>query len=190
MLYLTCVHLGLMRGMRIWFAQLTMCRHASAMLGPAAAIIALGATTLLAPQSASALDFSFSFGNVTGVITGLKDNTPDQHCSDEYPVEYIGKTPCVVSVTSSSGAGTYTAQFGTFTVIGGSLTESDWRGTSNKDGSGLRMGFIGRTDGKVVAWLEDPKDRSNENILWKDKAAKCDLSGKVCTVTFTPLGTR
>lgn len=42
-----------------------------AALGACIAALAVSTGSLLSPQAASALDFTFSFGGVTGLITGL-----------------------------------------------------------------------------------------------------------------------
>jgi hypothetical protein len=64
------------------------------------ALVALGVATgsLLAPQAASALDFNFSFGGVTGLIQNLVDNQ-DNLCD--------GSDACVVSVSAGAPIGVY-----------------------------------------------------------------------------------
>lgn len=59
------------------------------------ALVALGVATgsLLAPQAASALDFTFSFGGVEGLISGLEEG--DNACD--------GTDGCVVEVTNNGG---------------------------------------------------------------------------------------
>ncbi len=118
------------------------------------AIVTLGVATgsLLAPQAASALDFTFSFGGVTGLITGLVDNTTTKCVTfsrlSYYPRVPADSPPCVVSVTNAgstnSPLGVYTVGniyypgweyeepyvvVGTgFTVLGGVITGYDWFG--------------------------------------------------------------
>ena len=108
------------------------------------ALVALGVATgsLLAPQAASALDFTFSFGGtggqssagtVTGLITnlGVGANTCD------------GSTACVVTVTSTSTLtgqlGTYNYAIGlgpgTFVVSSSGVLSANWTGTGSGIGS-------------------------------------------------------
>jgi len=79
-------------------------------------VVATG--SLLAPQAASALDFTFSFEGVTGLIQNLVDNQINA-CN--------GTDSCVVEVTGglpAAGLGTYTYTYGTgFTVSGGVIQE-------------------------------------------------------------------
>ncbi|MBW4529443.1 MAG: hypothetical protein KME02_02025 [Aphanothece saxicola GSE-SYN-MK-01-06B] len=96
---------------------------------------------MLAPQAASALDFTFSFGTeLSGLITGLVDNETNRCNSGST----IG---CSVSVSTGlanggtnnangiTGAGPYTpAGVGDesgFTVIDGVITEATWFGVSS-----------------------------------------------------------
>ena len=94
-------------------------------------LVALGVATgsLLAPQAASALDFTFSFGGVEGLIQNLIDNQINA-CD--------GTDSCVVKVINNGGTaaalGTYvwvdTPTYGGFTVSSGVINEARWRGAA------------------------------------------------------------
>lgn len=86
-----------------------------------AAVLAVSTASLLAPQAASALDFTFSFGGVSGLITGLVDNTANQ---------VAGVTVSVLnSGTTSAPVGTYTYTEGSgFTVSSGAVQTASWAG--------------------------------------------------------------
>jgi hypothetical protein len=115
------------------------------------ALIAHGVATssLLAPQSASALDFTFSFGGVGGVqgiIEGLV--TGANLCDSSQPA-------CVVKVTNSGGTGapagpyikvTSPARPGFTVSAGGQIASADWIGTVtgiNAPGEQLLSLFLG-----------------------------------------------
>ena len=66
-----------------------------ALVGTALVVIGVAAGSLLAPKAASALDFTFSFGGVTGLIEGLSQGTNRCHPAD----------PCRVTVTNNGGTG-------------------------------------------------------------------------------------
>lgn len=92
------------------------------------ALVALGVATgsLLAPQAASALDFNFSFGGVTGLITGLAEGS--NPCGLN--------SGCLVSVLDAGISGAPTGLYPAFTgpsgvgfsVTGGTVVSSDWIG--------------------------------------------------------------
>jgi hypothetical protein len=95
------------------------------------ALVALGVATgsLLAPQAASALDFTFSFGGVGGVeglISGLVDNTNSQVCDSP--------SSCVVSVSNpglsgaAPGVYTYSPVQSGFDVQDGQIIVAWWGG--------------------------------------------------------------
>jgi len=97
----------------------------------ASTLVALGVATgsLLAPQAASALDFTFSFGGAEGLIQNLIDNQINA-CD--------GTDSCVVKVINNGGnaaaLGTYvwvdTPTYGGFTVSSGVINEARWRGAA------------------------------------------------------------
>jgi hypothetical protein len=124
------------------------------------ALVALGVATgsLLAPQAASALDFNFSFGGVTGLIQNLIDNQINA-CD--------GTDACVVSVSAGAPTGVYSPRspgpgFVTgFSVINGQINyggigvNSAWVGSSPDSlsyisffsfGFGNNQGFVGDYD--------------------------------------------
>lgn len=98
-----------------------------ALVGPALVTLGVAAGLLLAPQAASALDFTFSFGRdtgyfggVTGLIRGLVDGQT--------------KAPTTITVTNptdpNDGGGTYGFGSGEgFTLEGDVITVSQWRGS-------------------------------------------------------------
>ena len=90
------------------------------------ALVALGVATgsLLAPQAASALDFTFSFGGVEGLITGLVDDDLNQ-------CDHPSTCTVTVSVNTSPGQGTYEPIMvggGFLWLSGGQLVSADWQG--------------------------------------------------------------
>jgi hypothetical protein len=101
-------------------------------------VVALGLATgsLLAPQAASALDFTFSFGQGTGVsglITGLVEGT--NSCT-------VQAGPCFVTVLNAGTTGSPTGNyfnnpvnpfgaFGGFTVAGSSITSYEFLGSQS-----------------------------------------------------------
>lgn len=79
-----------------------------ALVGSILFSLGVAAGSLLAPQAATALDFTFSFGGVTGLIEGLREG--GNTCQ---PYE-----PCRITVTNNGGTGApvgpshpYTADF-------------------------------------------------------------------------------
>ena len=76
------------------------------------------AVTCLAPVSASALSFNFSFDGVTGVISGLADNTPNEAATSVQ----------VTSNTAGFGVGEYVGNPNSnqFSVSAGALTSVDF----------------------------------------------------------------
>jgi len=84
----------------------------------ALASIAAVAATCLAPVSASALSFNFSFDGVTGVISGLADNTSNQSATSVQ----------VTSNTAGFGVGEYVGNpfRNSFTVSAGVLTAANF----------------------------------------------------------------
>ena len=113
-----------------------------AALGASIAALAVSTGSWLAPQAASALDFTFSFAGVTGLIENLVEG--QNICNNAAP----NSPACFVKVTNSgrpssgrprpSGVGTYRwydfvpEEVGNFTVLrsGGSffLVSARWRG--------------------------------------------------------------
>jgi hypothetical protein len=65
------------------------------LVGAALVVIGVAAGSLLAPQAASALDFTYSFEGVTGLIEGLSEGTNACLSSDS----------CRVTVTNNGGTG-------------------------------------------------------------------------------------
>ena len=110
----------------------------------ASTLVALGVATgsLLAPQAASALDFTFSFGGVSGLIENLVEG---QNTCD-------GTTSCVVKVTNNGGTGAgvgryeYLVGVG-FVVTSGVMSFADWIGRVDE---GNVMGFS--------TWIATPVD--------------------------------
>jgi hypothetical protein len=95
------------------------------------ALVALGVATgsLLAPQPASALDFDFSFGSVSGLISGLVNDTANQ----------IGGV--TVSVSNSGGIGAATGPYLQtgglgFTVSSGVISFADFTSGNDFPGPG------------------------------------------------------
>jgi hypothetical protein len=103
--------------------------------------------SLLAPQAASALGFTFSFEGVTGLIQNLVDNQINA-CN--------GTDSCVVEVTGglpAAGLGTYTYTYGTgFTVSGGVIQEGwgldfpFWIGVRVRDAASEEFDFFGSAE--------------------------------------------
>lgn len=93
----------------------------------AAAIVALGvsAGSLLAPQAASALDFNFSFGGVTGLITGLAEGSnpcrPGSGCS-------VNVIDAGVSGAATGPYVYFENRLPGFTVTGGTIVSFGWEG--------------------------------------------------------------
>jgi hypothetical protein len=124
-----------------------------ALLGSALVTLGVAAGSLLAPQAASALDFTFSFDasfggvtgsdlSVTGLIRGLVD----------------GQTiaPKTITVTNTSdpinGIGTYSFGSGEgFTLEGGVITVSQWRGSLDAN---YALSFF-MIDGEPLAALRE-----------------------------------
>jgi hypothetical protein len=81
------------------------------------ALTSVVAVALLAPVSASALSFDFSFTNVTGVISGLADNATSAATSVQ-----------VTSNTAGFGIGEYVGNpiFNSFTVSAGVITAASF----------------------------------------------------------------
>ena len=85
--------------------------------------------SLLAPQAASALDFTFSFAGVTGLIENLVEG---QNTCYSYPPN---EPACFVNVTNTGGANSdpvglyiHKNQEASFTVVRGSLALADFEG--------------------------------------------------------------
>lgn len=97
-----------------------------AILGSAVVALGVAAGALLDPQSASAIDFTFSFGfsgGVSGLITGLVDGL--NPCDDANVCQVIVEAPGA----SAAPTGLYTFESGTgFLVQGGSILKADWKG--------------------------------------------------------------
>lgn len=93
-----------------------------AILAPAVVALGVATSSLLAPQAASALDFTFSFGGVKGLIEGLQDNASNQ-------------TSPLVKVTDSpiGGLGSYTniSPIG-FAVSAGAISAADYLGFTSR----------------------------------------------------------
>ena len=133
------------------------------------ALVALGVSTgsLLAPQTASALDFNFSFGGVgpnpspnappgvgvEGLISGLVDNTANQVCSSDtlQPPWTPAPGSCVVSVTntgrSSAPTGVYSyyiprQDWSGFSLQNGQITSAQWNGGPINTPSGSIQPFV------------------------------------------------
>jgi len=89
------------------------------------AFVAIGVTTvtLLAPQAASALAFSFSFSGVTGIIEGLADNATTNPTSIE-----VLSSPNGPATYASTGTYNNPSRPGGFDVSSGSITYADWTG--------------------------------------------------------------
>ena len=99
-----------------------------AALGASIAALAVSTGSLLAPQAASALDFTFSFGGVSGLIENLAEG--NNICDGTEP------TACVVTVeTAPAGlltVGTYDPTgtgSGFFVSSAGVLEAADWSGS-------------------------------------------------------------
>ncbi|MEH2382764.1 MAG: hypothetical protein V7K27_28415 [Nostoc sp.] len=93
------------------------------------AVTAAAVSIAAFPSSAHALDFNWSFSNVTGSTSGTVTGTVNGLVEGANS----GGPPAVVTVTSaplaaSAGLGTYTFSDGTFTVTGGNITFADWHG--------------------------------------------------------------
>jgi hypothetical protein len=112
-----------------------------AALGTSIAALAVSTGSLLAPQAASAVDFTFSFGGVTGLIENLVEG--QNTCTFTTP----NAPACFVNVTNTGGrhpVGIYTQDEddASFTVVrgGGSffLVSADFEGDApNNIDSGL-----------------------------------------------------
>lgn len=134
-----------------------------ASLGASIAALTVSTGSLLAPQAASALDFNFSFGGVSGLISGLVDNQADQTCS---------ASPCSVSVVIADGLGStlgqYTWDTGFFSVSGSTLVASSWQGRSQggfqllfAQGDGVLFDSVGVLEfNKVTFTRSDPQQSS------------------------------
>ena len=114
-----------------------------AALGASIAALTVLTGSLLAPQAASALDFTFSFAGVSGLIENLVDDS--QNTCD-------GTTSsCVVKVTNNGVTG---AALGTYTYLAGSgFTVSSgvilgdlggWAGLSGNSALSFEAGSEGR----------------------------------------------
>jgi hypothetical protein len=124
--------------------------------------VALAAATgwLLAPPAAFALNFNFSFGGVSGIITGL--STGQNSCVDPFK--------CTVEVTSSGVGGVGTYRFtsspdpsfpGGFVVSsGGDLISTNWVGFFDPQME-LRLGSRGF--GRLLSFDGDgiPRDEDS-----------------------------
>jgi len=92
------------------------------------AALAVSTGSLLAPQAASAVDFTFSFGGVTGLIENLVEG---QNTCYSYPPN---EPACFVNVTNTGGANSpvglyiHKNQEASFTVVRGSLALADFEG--------------------------------------------------------------
>lgn len=124
------------------------------LVGSALVTLGVAAGSLLAPQAASALDFTFSFdasffGGVTGsdlsvrgLIRGLVDG------------QTIAPTTITVTNTSDpiNGIGTYSFGSGEgFTLEGGVITVSQWRGSLDAN---YALSFF-MIDGEPLAALRE-----------------------------------
>jgi hypothetical protein len=101
------------------------------------ALVAIGVATcsLLAPQSASALGFSFSFSGVTGKITGLVEgNNPCDTSVCVLTLTNAGASGAPIGVYSYQGFADFEdlAPQG-FTVTGGAITGANWTGRIQND---------------------------------------------------------
>ena len=124
------------------------------------ALVTLGvaAGSLLAPQAASALEFTFSFGSfgdrfdffVSGLIENLAEG---QNTCD-------GTTSCVVKVTNNGGmigaeVGPYERFLGGgFVVTSGVMSFADWVGSRPPDTDGGLLVFEPGRNGGIVGFLQ------------------------------------
>ncbi|MCT0208012.1 hypothetical protein [Synechococcus sp. CS-1332] len=107
---------------------------------------------MLAPQAASALSFNFSFGGVTGLITGLAEGS-----------NFCDGTVCIVSVQNVGGAiGTPTGPYsgnGLFQVqtSGGAanIVLANWNGRSGNGSLEFFDGSRGRLSTNSEPFLQD-----------------------------------
>ena len=137
-----------------WVNKNEFCVKQAALRACIAAALAVSTASLLAPQAASALDFTFSFAGVSGLIENLVEgpNTCDATSS------------CIVKVTNNGGTGaatgTYFSQLGFQFFVGGGVVVS-WVGNGTADAwpapGGSRLD-LGAPSSLAFGVCSDPRD--------------------------------
>jgi hypothetical protein len=122
-----------------------------------AAVVALGFSTasLVAPQAASALNFTFSFGGVTGLITGLVEGS--NSCDGSVCIVSVEKVGAAIGTPTGPYAGNGLFQVQT---SGGtpSIVLANWDGISGNGSLEFFFGSRGRLSTNSEPFLNDEGD--------------------------------
>lgn len=148
----------------------------TALIGSAAAALVVATGSLLAPQAASALDFTFFFvsddnKSVSGIIRGLENNAT--------------VAPLSIEVTSSSLIGTqglysYLRGLG-FTVADGVITDYEWIGVR---ASTDFISFISFSSSRLGADFQQTTD--GESVVDRTACLNVVQRSTRCPVVFAP----